>query len=153
MSTIGPFDPSEYGYDCRRPKPHNGACNGNQTPKCAPRERDPNGLDAKTPGAKLDAGKSPVRRGLLEYFPRSCMAVANLSARGAGRYSWGGWKKVENGIDRYGDGQIRHILKAAIEGPVDKDWDESEETLHATAEAWNALARLELILIARETTK
>lgn len=105
-------------------------------------ELDPKGIDAKAPGAKLDAGKSPVRRGLLEYFPRACLEVAGLSADGAKKYSWGGWASVEGGVDRYGDAEVRHICKAAIEGPVDPDF----KRLHATHEAWNALARLELIL-------
>lgn len=116
-------------------------------------ERDPTGLSAKTPGAKLDAGKSPVRRGLLEYFPRACLAVANVSAAGAAKYSWNGWETVFGGIDRYGDAEVRHICKAAIEGEVDSDWKAQGievEILHAAEEAWNAMARLELLLRERE---
>jgi len=96
----------------------------------------------KQPGAKLDAGKSPVRRGLLEYFPRACLAVAEVSASGAAKYSWKGWESVPDGVDRYGDAEVRHICKSAIEGPIDKDYGH----LHAAHEAWNALARLELLL-------
>lgn len=110
-------------------------------------EKDPNGMDPNKPGAKLDAGKSPVRRGLLEYFPRACMAVADISAAGASKYTWGGWETVAGGIDRYGDAEVRHICKAAIEGPVDPDFG----LLHAAHEAWGAMARLELIL--REQSK
>ena len=108
-------------------------------------ERDPTGRASKEPGAKLDAGKSPVRRGLLEYFPRACMAVALVSAAGASKYSWGGWQTVPGGVDRYGDAGARHICKAAIEGPRDSDFPD-QEVLHAAEEAWNAMARLELIL-------
>lgn len=106
------------------------------------KEYDPNGRSHKEPGAKLDAGKSPVRRGLLEYFPRACLAIAEVSESGANKYSWKGWETVPNGVDRYGDAEIRHICKAAIAGPVDTDYGH----LHAAHEAWNALARLELIL-------
>lgn len=109
-------------------------------------ERDPNGIDLKTPGAKADAGKSPVRQGLLEYFPRACLAVAEVSAVGARKYSWKGWEKVENGVNRYGDAEVRHICYNAIEGPIDND----TKLLHATQEAWNAFARLELILKEKE---
>ena len=105
-------------------------------------EYDPNGNDPKKLGAKLDAGKSPIRRGLLEYFPRACLAIADVSAAGASKYTWKGWESVLDGINRYGDAEIRHIVKAAIEGPVDEDYG----LLHAAHEAWNALARLELIL-------
>jgi hypothetical protein len=65
-----------------------------------------------------------------------------LSLAGSEKYSWKGWESVPDGINRYGDALGRHILDEAIEGPIDGDTGE----LHATAEAWNALARLELIL-------
>ncbi len=106
------------------------------------RELDPDGKDPHEPGSKLDAGKAPVRRGLLEQFPRACMAVAEVSAFGAGKYTWGGWQTVPDGIARYGDAGARHICKAAIEGAKDAD----SGLLHAAHEAWNALARLELML-------
>lgn len=109
-------------------------------------EHDPHGKVPGTSGAKLDTGKSPVRRGLLEYFPRACMAVADVSAHGAGKYTWGGWRTVPDGIGRYGDAECRHICKAAIDGKQDKD----SGLLHAAHEAWGALARLELLLIGVE---
>lgn len=105
-------------------------------------EHDPNGIGQGQPGAKFDAGKSPVRKGLLEYFPRACMAVADVSAFGASKYAWNGWETVPDGVSRYGDAQQRHVCKARIEGPVDAD----SGLLHAAHEAWNALARLELML-------
>lgn len=106
------------------------------------KEMDPNGRQPHEPGAKLDAGKAPIRRGLLEYFPRACIAIAQVSESGAQKYAWNGWESVPNGVNRYGDAELRHIVKAAIEGPVDRDYGH----LHAAHEAWNALARLELIL-------
>ncbi len=106
------------------------------------REVDPFGKSAKESGSKLDAGKSPVRRGLLEYFPRACEAIADISLFGASKYAWKGWETVPDGENRYGDAGVRHIIKAAIEGPIDKD----SGKLHAGHEAWNAMARLELIL-------
>lgn len=110
-------------------------------------EKDPNGVAAGQPGAKLDAGKTPIYQGVLDYFPRAVEAVASLSAIGAKKYSWKGWKKVSDGVNRYGNALVRHITKESIEGPMDADG-----FLHATAVAWNALARLELILRAREAT-
>ena len=94
------------------------------------------------PGVKFDAGKAPVRRGLLEYFPRACLAVAEVSQHGATKYTWNGWETVPNGIDRYGDAELRHVCLAAIDGPLDRD----SSLTHAAHEAWNALARLELLL-------
>lgn len=105
-------------------------------------EFDPTGKSQHEPGAKMDAGKPPVMRGLLQYFPRACLAVAALSAKGAEKYAWSGWEHVEDGINRYGDAHARHICHEAIDGPMDADTEE----LHATATAWDSMARLELIL-------
>ena len=109
-------------------------------------ERDPNGVEAGTAGAKLDAGKSPVFQGLFQYFPRACLQVAELSEVGAKKYSWKGWEKVEDGPNRYGNALARHILYEEIEGEMDADTDK----LHAVCIAWNALARLELMLREKE---
>ena len=108
-------------------------------------ESDPNGLDLKTPGSKADAGKSPVLRGCLQYFPRALRLVSDVSLRGAQKYAWRGWEQVANGPERYGDALGRHLLDEAIDGPIDKDTG----LLHAAQVAWNALARLELILRAQ----
>jgi hypothetical protein len=112
-------------------------------------EIDPTGKKPGEPGAKLDAGKPPIRQGVLEYFPRALREVAKVSAFGAEKYSWGGWGPVPNGITRYGNAMDRHAILAAIEGPLDTD----SGLLHASHEAWNALARLELILRQMEEVK
>lgn len=108
-------------------------------------EKDPNGYDAKQPGAKLDKGKSPVFRGLLAYFPRACKAVAEVSQRGAEKYSWKGWESVPDGLNRYSDALGRHITDLSIDGDFDADG-----FLHRAQIAWNALASLELYLQERE---
>lgn len=109
-------------------------------------ETDPNGLNAKEPGSKLDAGKIPLLRGAIQYFPRALLEVAGVSLKGANKYSWRGWEKVVDGINRYGDALARHLAAEEIEGPIDSETGE----LHAAQGAWNALARLELILRERE---
>ena len=108
-----------------------------------PWEKDPNGYELKTPGAKADAGKICVTQGCLHYFPRAIRAVAELSTIGAKKYSWKGWSSVPDGINRYGDALGRHELQ--IEGDFTRK-DQDTGVLEATAVAWNALARLELIL-------
>lgn len=105
-------------------------------------EADPHGKNPHELGAKLDAGKAPVLRGALGYFPRALIAVAEVSAVGARKYAWNGWESVPDGAARYGDALARHILAETIDGPCDKD----TELLHAAHTAWNALARLELLL-------
>jgi len=105
-------------------------------------QSDPNGLSAKQPGSKLDKGKAPVFQGLLQYFPRACKAVADVSGFGASKYSWGGWGTAPDGINRYSDAMCRHILAEQIEGPIDAE----SQSLHKSQIAWNALAVLELYL-------
>ena len=105
-------------------------------------EKDPNGILPGQPGAKLDGGKSPVMQGVLQYFPRALLEVGKVSEFGAQKYTWKGWESVPNGPARYGDALGRHILYESMEGPYDRD----SKLLHAAHEAWNALARLELML-------
>lgn len=104
-------------------------------------ESDPNGKSAKEAGSKLDAGKSPVFQGLLDYFPRACLAVAEVSAAGAAKYAWKGWESVPDGLNRYSNALARHVVNESIQGPYDPDG-----FLHKSQVAWNALAVLELYL-------
>ncbi|MDR5772066.1 MULTISPECIES: dATP/dGTP diphosphohydrolase domain-containing protein [unclassified Caballeronia] len=105
-------------------------------------EADPHGRSPHEAGAKLDAGKAPVLRGALGYFPRALTAVAEVSEIGARKYTWNGWESVPDGAERYGDALARHILAENIDGSHDADTG----LLHAAHAAWNALARLELLL-------
>ena len=106
-------------------------------------EEDPNGIDQHAPGAKLDSGK-PMG-GLLIYFGRALLSVAEVGTYGANKYTRGGWQFVPDGFNRYTDALLRHLLKEDVE-----DYDPESELLHAAHSAWNALARLELLLRKRE---
>lgn len=106
-------------------------------------ELDPNGKSPHEAGAKLDQGK--VMAGLLQDFSLALMSIAEVGTFGANKYTRGGWQSVENGIERYNDAKWRHALKEHTE-PVDAD----SGLLHTAHEAWNALAKLELILRGRE---
>jgi hypothetical protein len=104
-------------------------------------ETDPTGRCAKEPGAKLDEGK--VMAGLMvEGFARALWAVAEVSTYGANKYSYRGWEKVPDGQKRYFDAQMRHTLCESMGERNDK----ATGLTHAAHEAWNALARLELML-------
>lgn len=109
-------------------------------------ETDPLGKDLKSGGAKADAGKLPLLRGCIQYFPRALLAIAEVSQKGANKYSWKGWETVPDGINRYGNALARHLAAEEIEGPIDNE----TKCLHAAQVAWNALARLELILREKE---
>jgi hypothetical protein len=108
-------------------------------------ERDPNGLDPHAPGAKLDAGKTRPSL-IITQMSRALMEVAKVGTYGANKYTDGGWQSVENGVARYTDAMDRHRLKENIE-----ECDEDTALLHAAHLAWNALARLELMLREQES--
>lgn len=110
--------------------------------KPAVTESDPTGRGAHTDGAKLDSGKSPILRGALGYFPRALLAVSDVSAFGAAKYLWKGWESVPDGVNRYGDALVRHLAYES----TGEHYDGDSKLLHASHAAWNALARLELIL-------
>jgi len=95
---------------------------------------------------KYDAGKSPLYRGCLGYFPRALRAVADVSQFGASKYAWNGWEHVPDGFLRYTDGLARHLSYEGEGQEIDPD----SQLLHAQHVAWNALARLELLLKERD---
>lgn len=92
------------------------------------------------PGAKLDAGK--MRPSLvLSAMPRALGAVIEIGEYGARKYTPRGWEKVPGGVQRYTDAMYRHQLQEGLE-----ERDPESGLLHAAHAAWNALARLELML-------
>ena len=104
-------------------------------------EKDPSGLDAHTPGAKLDQGK------LLPWlciagFSNALTEVARVTTKGAEKYTPNGWAKVENGQERYLEAMGRHLLKMGTGEVLDKE----TQCYHLAQVAWNALASLELQL-------
>jgi hypothetical protein len=105
-------------------------------------ERDPSGKPANAAGSKLDAGKAPIFRGVINYFPNAIVEVAKVSGFGAEKYTWNGWESVPDGVNRYSDAMGRHLIGETIDGPTDPATGLS----HAAQVAWNALARLELML-------
>lgn len=108
-------------------------------------EKDPNGKSAHEPGSKLDAGKP--RPGLvLGGFARSLAAVVDVGTYGATKYTDNGWMEVPGGIARYTDAMHRHLLKEAT-----GEWADPDTGIaHAAHAAWNALARLDLMLRQRD---
>lgn len=103
------------------------------------------------PGVKLDHGKP--RAGLvLGGFARALTAVSDVGTFGAKKYTPHGWRSVPHGIERYTDAMVRHQLAEASGEQTDSESGLS----HAAHAAWNALARLELLLAeakAREAAK
>jgi hypothetical protein len=99
-----------------------------------------------TGAIKYDGAKPALFRGVVQYFPRAVKAVGEISTFGAKKYAWAGWEAVDDGINRYSDAMVRHLLKEGEGEVVDPD----SGLLHAAHTAWGALARLELILREKE---
>ena len=111
-------------------------------------ESDPTGKDPHTPGAKLDAGKN--RLGLVfGGFANALEEVGRVGTYGAQKYTDHGWAAVPNGTQRYTDAMYRHLLAESF----GEDFDEDSQLLHAAHAAWNALARLELIVRTQKGTQ
>lgn len=104
-------------------------------------EKDPNGKSQHEPGSKLDEGK-PLPQLVLGNFPRALKAVTNVGTKGSRKYTPKGWETVPNGIERYGEAQMRHWLEEMCGEEIDPESGE----YHLAHQIWNACARLELIL-------
>jgi len=91
-------------------------------------------------GVKHDSDK--VRPDLIfNSMSLALMAVAEVATFGAEKYEEDGWLQVPDGIKRYTAAMDRHRLLESQE-----DADEESGLKHQAHLAWNALARLELML-------
>lgn len=102
-------------------------------------------IDQHAPGAKLDTGKPDMS--LLLMFGKALHEVARVGTGGKIKYTRGGWQEVDDGINRYTAALLRHLMQEHYD-KMDSDLVAylGEETYHAAHTAWNALARLELML-------
>lgn len=105
-------------------------------------EHDPTGRAQHAPGAKLDAGKNRLSL-VLHGFSVALLEVGRVGTYGAGKYTDNGWCTVPNGEERYTDALYRHLLAEAAGETHDPDTG----LLHAAHAAWNALARLALVIL------
>lgn len=97
-------------------------------------------------GLKYDQGKP--RLGLVfNGFSKALTEVGKVGTFGAEKYTPNGWVSVPNAQERYTDAMYRHLMSEQS-GEL---WDKESNLFHAAHAAWNALARLELLL--RETDK
>jgi len=82
----------------------------------------------------------------ISGFSRALNAVADVTTKGAVKYTPNGWASVEGGEDRYMDAFGRHALALGRGEKIDPD----TSCLHKAQMAWNILASLELELRAAE---
>lgn len=104
-------------------------------------EKDPNGIDAHQPGAKLDAGKTQAWL-CISGFSHALTCVADVTTKGAQKYTPNGWTEVQGGQARYMEAFGRHMLAMGRGELVDTDTG----CLHKAQMIWNLLASLELEL-------
>jgi hypothetical protein len=104
-------------------------------------ERDPYDMNPHEPGAKLDAGK-PMVWLCIAGFSQAVAAVADVTTKGALKYTPNGWMTVPEGKDRYMEAFGRHMLALGRGEDVDKDTG----CLHKAQMIWNLMASLELEL-------
>jgi hypothetical protein len=96
---------------------------------------------------KHDADKIKPRL-VIGSFSLALKEVSKVGTFGAQKYSEDGWATVPDGVNRYTDAMLRHYLDEC----AGEQCDPESTYLHAAHLAWNALARLELILHERSTT-
>lgn len=101
--------------------------------------------DLHQPGVKDDGGKVDLTF-VTDYFPNAIAAVARVSAFGAAKYARGGWRTVSDGVARYTAAMLRHIIRTGPRFYTESDGKKDWQLDHEAQVAWNALARLELIL-------
>lgn len=92
--------------------------------------------------------ESKPQADLLLDFSDALLEVAKVGTYGANKYAPHNWLKVTDGQARYTAAMLRHLL-------LEENQDNDPETdyLHAAHVAWNALARLELMLQAQNQRK
>jgi len=90
-------------------------------------------------GIKFDNTKPELE--ILLEFSNQLIEVGKLAELGAKKYSKENWKHVLHGEERYTSAMLRHLL-----AEKDEAYDPETMMLHATAVAWNALARLHFIM-------
>jgi len=82
---------------------------------------------------------------LFSTFQKRWKQLRMYQNLGPKKYSWMGWKSVPDGIRRYGAALARHLVYEADARDTGAG-GLGADVLHAAQVAWNALARLELII-------
>lgn len=96
-------------------------------------------------------------RGFFARFPRAILAVTEVSQYGTIKHKVPlddmSFKTIPGAEYNMLEAECRHILKEAIEGPIDRDTgyvDQKSDILHKAEKAWNAMADLEVALYQAE---
>lgn len=90
-------------------------------------------------GIKFDGGKPRLAEMIID-FKDPLLEMCKVWEFGAWKYGKSNWKELDNGIDRYTNALLRHLV-----AEEDDLFDEESKYLHAAHIAFNALARLYFI--------
>lgn len=112
-------------------------------------EADPSGGSLNEPGKKADAGKI-LPWLFLSGFARALEETAKVTTLGAKKYTPGGWATVPDGVNRYMEAAMRHMLALGKGKVLDDGIGGLGVTYHKSQIIWNILASLELELQAME---
>ena len=94
-------------------------------------------------GKKYDSGKSMVGT-LCRVFPRALLGVGQCITFGTKKYpNPKNWSLVEDGLNRYTDSLMRHLLKMFAGQEIDPETN----LPHIFHVCWNALAIAEFYLM------
>lgn len=104
-------------------------------------DKDPNGIDQHTPGAKLDSGKM-IAGEILTSFSNAMQAMLEVATFGASKYTRKGFLQVPNGEERYLDAMTRHLLKHGS----GEEFDPETGFPHLHHALWNLAAVVEVRL-------
>lgn len=88
-----------------------------------------------------DSDAKSLLSAAIQCYPYPLEEVCKLSAAGAKKYSRGGWRTVDNGLQRYKAAYLRHWVARNARGET---VSEDMGILHLTHELWNLLAIIEL---------
>lgn len=111
--------------------------------------RDDNSAKPMAPATAAKYQKDPVWSCVIARFPRALREIARVSAYGMAKHGDDGsdpqaFARVPDAYRVYSDARCRHMLDELIEGERNP---RDGHLRHAAQEAWNALARLEVLLL------
>ena len=90
-------------------------------------------------GIKYDKNKPRLAEMIID-FKEPLESLCQVWEFGANKYGKSNWKQLDNGVERYTNALLRHLI-----AEDDNLFDDETKLLHAAHIAFNALARLYFI--------
>lgn len=104
-------------------------------------------VETLSPATQAKYAKAPLYAGVVARFPLALEEVAKVSVYGTKKHKVRlddmSYLSIPDAYAIYSDAVLRHVTAEALHGPVNP---QDGGLLHAAQLAWNALARLEVML-------